>query len=111
MRGGRRGGTLRGMPDVLPIPATAQLVRRLRIPVLALAGAVALALALGGPGRAVAGAPECVAGADPAWALAAVLTLRAIAIRLAAPLGAHALVGLRRTTAVAGPHAPQPLAA
>ncbi len=46
-------------------------------------------------------------------ALAAVATYRAIAIWLPAPLGAHALTGLRSTLAAvpADPHAEQPLAA
>lgn len=52
-------------------------------------------------------------GVDPALALAAVATYRAIAIWLPAPLGAHALAGLRRvlTAVAADPHAEQPLAA
>ncbi len=68
-----------------------------------------------------------VLGADPAAAVAAVLTYRAVAVWLPAPAGALALAGLRRSVirwgveerarasrcrqATAGAHAPQPLAA
>jgi uncharacterized membrane protein YbhN (UPF0104 family) len=50
-------------------------------------------------------------GVTPDLAVAAVLAYRAIAIWLPAPAGAHALVGLRRSVAVADPHGPLPLAA
>ena len=51
-------------------------------------------------------------GVDPELAVAAVLSYRAIAIWLPAPAGAHALISLKRSLAVAAdPHAEQPLAA
>lgn len=53
-------------------------------------------------------------GGDPAVTVAAVMAYRVIAIWLPAPAGAHALAGLRRSTARWAhddAHAPQPLAA
>ena len=59
------------MPVALETPSLRDLVRRLRIPALALAAVVVAALLLGGPGRTLAAAFDRVLSADPAWALAA----------------------------------------
>jgi len=71
MRVPPRTGRVPGVPVALETPSLREIARRLRYPVLALAAVVALALALGGPGRALVGVLERVVTADPAWALAA----------------------------------------
>jgi uncharacterized membrane protein YbhN (UPF0104 family) len=85
------------------------------IPTLALAyflGQVANTIPI--PGAASGGLAGVLiaSGVAPDMALAAVLSYRAIAIWLPAPAGAHALAGLRRTTArwTAEDEAPAPVA-